>query len=402
MNGRLSDRLGSRLCISGVLGLLMVHLGAPSASCSLREPDTFEQTSRQVMDTPEEVAAKATGAFARGDLQTFAALVDPLALREFHDSLTEVLDAVDRAPKGDPRRGQLERFLGAGPKKLRKLDARRFFIQFMRGALDEAPMLAEAMSGTEYETLGHVLEPEEVAHVIARYRMSVNDIAITETTVVSLRRTEAGWRLLLSDNVQGLVQALRQEFLGPSEESSAPAAEPVEEAPKTVEADPASPEAVAARAMTALKQGEFEAYVSLMDPVALGEFRALMMEAVVAVEDMAEEDPRAFGLQLFFASDAAELRRLDPQGFFLRFLAGAIANVPEILQMTYGDVQVVGHLLEADDIAQVIIRSTWTLDYDGQTKLTVVTLRRGEDGWRVLPRGNLLGIARALRQQVLD
>ncbi len=176
-----------------------------------------EDRAQVEMGSPDPVAEKVMVAMTRGDLETMASLMDPAALDEFRSGFIEVFNALEDLPQEDREAAEFEfsLFFGADLEDLRKLDAPTFFLLFLQNTMALLPDLTKALSGTNVEVVGHVLEREDLAHVIARYEMLIEDVTVTEMTVVSLRRTDGHWRVLPSGNLRGIADAVRQQILGP-------------------------------------------------------------------------------------------------------------------------------------------------------------------------------------------
>lgn len=94
----------------------------------------------------------------------------------------------------------------------------RVFSRLMRSLVTLNPLMGEALAGAEAKVIGAVPEGEDLMHVV--YRMGVgvgvgdSALAVTKLEVISLRRENGVWRCLLTGNVQGLAEVLRQSVGG--------------------------------------------------------------------------------------------------------------------------------------------------------------------------------------------
>jgi 2-C-methyl-D-erythritol 4-phosphate cytidylyltransferase len=57
--------------------------------------------------------------------------------------------------------------------------------------------------------VGHVLEGNDVAHVVFRMRVAADGVTITKVQAMSLRRLGPTWRVLLSGDFEGLAAQSR-------------------------------------------------------------------------------------------------------------------------------------------------------------------------------------------------
>ncbi|MCC7143968.1 MAG: hypothetical protein IT349_17860 [Candidatus Eisenbacteria bacterium] len=90
----------------------------------------------------------------------------------------------------------------------------RVFSRLMRSLVTLNPLMGEALAGAEAKVIGAVPEGDDLVHVIYRIGVGVgvgdSALAVTKLEVISLRREAGGWRSLLTGNVQGLAEVLRQ------------------------------------------------------------------------------------------------------------------------------------------------------------------------------------------------
>jgi hypothetical protein len=75
------------------------------------------------------------------------------------------------------------------------------------------PGAAEAMAGSSFDVVGHVMEGD-TAHVVYRLKMSVMGTQVTQTSVYSLLRDGGEWRGLLTGDIQNMVSGLRAALKG--------------------------------------------------------------------------------------------------------------------------------------------------------------------------------------------
>lgn len=160
--------------------------------------------------TPEAAAEAYFAAMTEGEIGRMAGMMHPEALSAFRGILQPVVDLAEKSEGGAGEVLQL--FDGiTTTKDLRRLDDTKFFASFFAGMSTLQPELLDAMRGAETETVGHVMEGADTAHVIYRMTMQVG-ATVTQTEVISLRRTKDGWGVLLSGEMEGLAESLRSAF----------------------------------------------------------------------------------------------------------------------------------------------------------------------------------------------
>src|SRR5439155_11959386 len=95
---------------------------------------------------------------------------------------------------------------------LKRLDDAQFFIAFLRGVTRLKPELKRLLGDAETRVLGHVMEGKATAHVVYRITASAAGAKITKMDVMSLQKTELGWRMLLNADLEGIATVLKKKF----------------------------------------------------------------------------------------------------------------------------------------------------------------------------------------------
>lgn len=159
---------------------------------------------------PETVARIALEALKDDRLDDFCKLMHPDALKSTRAILLLI---VEEAAKEGQEKQALALFSGVrSADELKKLDDVQVLAAFYRGIRRIAPALKKVLDAAEIQTIGHVMEGKDTAHVVCRMIVSIEGVTITEMSVMSLQRTESGWRMLLSGDVEGKVRVLKQKF----------------------------------------------------------------------------------------------------------------------------------------------------------------------------------------------
>jgi hypothetical protein len=153
-------------------------------------------------EAPDAVAKRAAEATARADWKAFAELMHPAALADFRRMFREIV-ALEGAAElrksffGIETLAEFDAYTDAGT-----------FEALMKGLATNVPGMAEALGSLSMEVVGVLPEGEELAHVVYRTGASIESLTISKTAVMTLRRHDGQWRMLLNGAIEGLAQRL--------------------------------------------------------------------------------------------------------------------------------------------------------------------------------------------------
>jgi hypothetical protein len=163
--------------------------------------------------TPGKVVRASLKASREGDWDAYAGLIHPDSLRDFKALLVPVLQS---ALKNPDERADLQTLFGKATdlKAVLKLEPKEFFARFARGALVKSP-LKDNFASFKGKVLGVVREGPDLAHVVVRLAREgpkgVTPFALrNKVEVVTVRRTPAGWRILLPGDLRTLADTIRR------------------------------------------------------------------------------------------------------------------------------------------------------------------------------------------------
>lgn len=159
-----------------------------------------------------------------------------------------------------------------------------------------------------------------------------------------------------------------------------------------------SPEEVATRALTALKENRIADFAKTMHPEALKHLRATLLEVVAE----AEKQERVDEVLTIFKNvkSADDLRKLDDVDFFAAFFEGVMQLQPRIRDALQGTtLNVIGHVPEGPDVIHVVYRGTVTQGDVKVSKMSVMSLKAHGDDWGMLLTGDIEGMAAMLKRQ---
>jgi hypothetical protein len=161
-------------------------------------------------ETPEGVADAYMDAMRRDRVQEAAEHMDPRALAEFRSAMLSLADRADKQGKAAEVVGMFADVKDLPA--LRGLAPKDFFVAFCRGIAKQRPQVREVLSTARTQVLGHVSEGTDTAHVVYRMTVPTEGEAVTKVSLMSLRKTPDGWRLLLTESAQAMVNALERQL----------------------------------------------------------------------------------------------------------------------------------------------------------------------------------------------
>jgi hypothetical protein len=196
-----------------------------AASSLLAEP----QATARAVATPELVAEQAMLAMRQGDYRGFAQLLHPDARRDLKTAFRFIAQseaeqygaaAVDGGPEGGPSGDAAEAEEGSaadglpqevfGIRSLEEYDAMdsAVVVEKVFGFLEQqVPGLRAMLSGASGVVIGSVPEGEDV-HLVQRTTVQLNGRDITQMEVITLRRFEGQWRMLLKAEMAAMFAAM--------------------------------------------------------------------------------------------------------------------------------------------------------------------------------------------------
>jgi len=165
-------------------------------------------------ETPEEVANSYMRAMADSRLTMVADDMHPAALEKFKSVLAGIAETISAAPaERKPSPKLVSALFGeGGVESVKQTPARDVFIQFMSNLTTFLPQIREMAAGTQHEIIGHVDEGGNVTHVVFRATLKRGKTELTKMDVLSLKRNGEEWRVLLTDDLEGLIYSLGQQL----------------------------------------------------------------------------------------------------------------------------------------------------------------------------------------------
>jgi len=159
------------------------------------------QTLPEVTATPEEAAALFLRSVRAIRWTAAAQFTHPETLDRFQE-LVSMMSEADST-------GEVRTYLTqTDHQAFVALTPAEVFDRSLGAMIDDLPGLMHAIFDRDDEVLGHVTEAEGRAHVVYRTMARISG-AVSEVKVMQLGRTENGWRVVWSDELEVLEAALR-------------------------------------------------------------------------------------------------------------------------------------------------------------------------------------------------
>ena len=180
----------ARIVMLAALGAVLVAPASPAVA-------------QERVETPEAVTRQYGAAMRTNDWIGAAELMHPEALAKFRRMFLPLVKADST--------GQLcqRLFAASSASELAGLPDAELFARFFRTLVSGAPELRGMFAGSDLVPIGHVLEGNDIAHVVFRMKVAAEDgVTLTKVQAVSLRRAGLTWRVLLSGDFEGLATAI--------------------------------------------------------------------------------------------------------------------------------------------------------------------------------------------------
>lgn len=155
-----------------------------------------------------------------------------------------------------------------------------------------------------------------------------------------------------------------------------------------------NPTQYALKVMDALKASDLKAFTDMMHPEALRQFKLLLLGIIK--QDKAME----FGRMFFNVKSISDFEKISEWDIYYLFMAKIYEMVPTLKEtLVSSNIEVIGFVLENDNIAHVVYRFTSTVDMINASKVSVITLLKYNDEWRAALAGNIGDIAEQLKNE---
>jgi hypothetical protein len=153
---------------------------------------------------PEDVARQMMTLTKQADWPAYAKLMHPDALKEFKRMFGEMMTS-----EGTKELGRMF-FDTPDAAAYNAVAPDVLFVRFMTNLTKNVPQFAEALKSSEGKVIGGVAEGEDVMHVVYRGSAAAEGISVSRVNAITLRKHEGQWRVLLSGEIGGIADRLKQ------------------------------------------------------------------------------------------------------------------------------------------------------------------------------------------------
>jgi hypothetical protein len=163
------------------------------------------------------------------------------------------------------------------------------------------------------------------------------------------------------------------------------------------------PEEVAHLYIRAMADARLNVVADHMHPSALDRFKGIMTEVADAITSapLDRKPPAKMVSALFGEEGPAIVKDLPPRDVFVRFMSNLTTFVPQIRVMHAGsEYQVLGHVVEGGNLAHVVFRATLSQGEHEVTKMSVLSLKRDGEHWKVLLTDDLENLISGLGKRL--
>ena len=163
--------------------------------------------------------------------------------------------------------------------------------------------------------------------------------------------------------------------------------------PGTGYGDALGPETTATAAMASAKKGAWSEYTHAMHPDALKKAKQIFRPLVAA------DESGQVGNMFFGVAGVPQYDAMSDSATFVALMVNLTKNLPAFAEaMKTAEFHIVGTVGEGKDLVHVVYRADAKVEDLAMSKMSVLSLRRFGDEWRLLLTGSLEGLAARLSQ----
>jgi hypothetical protein len=159
--------------------------------------------------TPEQVAAQLLESYRTSNYQRAVETIDPAEIAEFAADV-RVVFGDENVQAGSAMRAELFGSDMSG-KQLDSLSDADLLARFMKGYIEVLGRRSNAapVQVTAFTILGHVDEPPDLAHVVARVTVRDQSLSVTAIRPFTMKKVANQWLAQLDDTTKALLNKLR-------------------------------------------------------------------------------------------------------------------------------------------------------------------------------------------------
>ena len=188
-----------------LLGLLCIGVLVLAASCST------DGGGGGVTGEASEVAKDAHDAYRSTDWATYASWLHPDGLSRYESILRPMVESTIQVDSTGQVAEEFQ-WLGtpANTQEFMNMSPSEFFSFSMSEIMTAIPALKQAMGSATIDILGEMNEGDTLVHVIVRTSAEAMGLGMSEVSVLTTKKYEDAYRLMLPGQIEGLITAIAQ------------------------------------------------------------------------------------------------------------------------------------------------------------------------------------------------
>lgn len=156
--------------------------------------------------SPEAISRSYLEMLKQKQWSEIATLYDPKALSDFREMMAFIYEMPDEVSSK-----VLPSLFGPGSTKesIKSMSDLQFFSSFLQGIMAQAAQVGQ-LDFKKIDILGSVSEGDSLRHVVTRTYASIGDIDMESMEVISFRKSDDKWRIMMQGKMKGMAQHIRK------------------------------------------------------------------------------------------------------------------------------------------------------------------------------------------------
>jgi len=160
---------------------------------------------------PEHLVYDYFNAFKEGDMEMVSAIMHIDELSKFKDMMLPIIKKGINATDEDSEQEDIMAVKlftqDASIETISEEGPREFFARFMNWIMILNPAMKDSLTGSKIKTIGHLPE-DDLSHVVYRISFDVMGSSMSQMSVMSMKKQEGEWKLMLTGEIEGLSQMM--------------------------------------------------------------------------------------------------------------------------------------------------------------------------------------------------
>ncbi len=165
------------------------------------------QQDNKLLDDAIALAEQGSQALNDMDMEAYASVIHPDDLENFRAMLMSDIERLAQLRQTDSITLFDKSF---SIEDLRSEPAEKFFVDLMVSIFEISPELKTSFTEMTNDHIGAVAQSDSLIHVVVNTKMQVGTKHVNEMNVSTVRRYEDGWKLSMSNKIEGIALMLQQ------------------------------------------------------------------------------------------------------------------------------------------------------------------------------------------------